>query len=82
MFPPFYSDVWSRTVKFDTFEDIHYRYFVCRMFQSDNEDEEESVVINRWETNIKPRVFSLQGQYHKNKIKLDIRKNHCHYPEI
>ena len=59
----FFSDVWSRKLKFDCFEDIQYRYFVCQTHQSDNEDEEECVIIKRWETNIKPRVFSLKSRF-------------------
>lgn len=66
-----YGDVWSKRIKFDTFEDIHYRYFVCQMFQSENEDEEESVVVKRWETNIKPRTFSLSDKNISKEAKIE-----------
>ncbi|KAH3838085.1 putative glycerophosphocholine phosphodiesterase GPCPD1 homolog 2 [Dreissena polymorpha] len=51
------GDVWSLKLKFTDYRDtIKYRYFVARF---PVEDEDQTVVITRWETNIKPRIFFI-----------------------
>ena len=54
-------DIWSKTVVFSGSAGKKYRYFVGRLLQSENEDEELSVIVTKWETNIRPRTFSVTG---------------------
>ncbi|XP_064617078.1 glycerophosphocholine phosphodiesterase GPCPD1-like [Liolophura sinensis] len=52
------EEIWSRVVKLPGHRDYQYRYFLCTMRESDNEDSDKSVLVTKWETNIKPRTFS------------------------
>ncbi|VDI31140.1 glycerophosphocholine phosphodiesterase GPCPD1 [Mytilus galloprovincialis] len=52
-------NVWKKTITLsDDAKDCRYRYFIARIVESDSEDSERVVDVLRWETNIKPRLFS------------------------
>ncbi|WAQ99036.1 GPCP1-like protein [Mya arenaria] len=50
------GDVWAKKITFHGSINTHYRYYVARVYHDDDED---SVLVMRWETNIKPRKFSI-----------------------
>ncbi|XP_052788976.1 glycerophosphocholine phosphodiesterase GPCPD1-like isoform X2 [Mya arenaria] len=53
------GDIWSKTLQLEGFKTHYYRYFICRLFQSDSEDDGgRSVLVKWWEGHIKPRRFS------------------------
>ncbi|XP_052093799.1 glycerophosphocholine phosphodiesterase GPCPD1-like [Mytilus californianus] len=52
-------NIWKKTITLsDDAKNCRYRYFVARIADSESEDSERTVDVIRWETNIKPRLFS------------------------
>ncbi|CAC5407430.1 GPCPD1 [Mytilus coruscus] len=52
-------NIWKKTITLsDDAKDYRYRYFIARIVDSESEDSERTVDVVRWETNIKPRLFS------------------------
>ncbi|KAL4218935.1 Glycerophosphocholine phosphodiesterase gpcpd1 [Mactra antiquata] len=53
------GDIWSKTVYLEGFDSYFYRYFICHISQSDDEEDSgRAVLVKWWEGHIKPRRFS------------------------
>ena len=61
-------DIWSSVIDLSQTEDVSYRYFVCLLREADTEGEERDVMVLRWETNVKPRIFSTSSKIYAQLI--------------
>jgi len=58
-----FSDVWSKSVSLKGGNSHLYRYFICKIVQSESEDDTgRGVNVKWWEGHIKPRRFSPTGK--------------------
>ncbi|XP_053380173.1 uncharacterized protein LOC128548765 [Mercenaria mercenaria] len=56
------GDIWSKTVFLDGYDSHYYRYFICRITQSDSEDDSGRIVLVKfWEGHIKPRCLAQKS---------------------
>lgn len=59
-----FRDIWSKTVNLQGSDAHQYRYFICKIYQLDSEDDSgRGVSVRWWEGHIKPRRFSPSGGY-------------------
>jgi len=54
------EEVWSRSIRLPI-QDVQYRYFIGYIRDADHEGDEKYVMVRRWETCLKPRVFTIRS---------------------
>ncbi|XP_052220535.1 glycerophosphocholine phosphodiesterase GPCPD1-like [Dreissena polymorpha] len=59
------GDIWSKSVHLEGSNIQHYRYFICRLHQSDREGDCRRVLVREWEGHIRPRRVSLTEEISK-----------------
>ncbi|KAL3872266.1 hypothetical protein ACJMK2_040200 [Sinanodonta woodiana] len=61
------GNVWSKKVQLRGQKEYNYRYFICKIIESDNEESERHVMVRCWETNIEPRKLLAQDFFSAEK---------------
>ena len=58
----FSMELWTCSVRLSAAQEIQYRYFIGHIQDAETDGESKLVMVRVWETNLRPRRFSVKSK--------------------